>query len=377
MTTEPKFTLGIEEEYLLVDRETHALANDPPAAFMDECHRRSGQQIAPEFLSSQVEVATKVCRTIAEAREDLCQLRRVIVDVSAEHGLAPIAASTHPSAIWSEQLHTQRERYENFEQEMQAAVRRLLICGMHVHVGIEDNELRIDLMNQMRYFLPHLLMLSSSSPFWQGEDTGLRSYRLTVFDALPRTGITPVFSSYAEYQRHVAVLTDAGIIEDGSMVWWDIRPSVRYPTLETRVLDVCTNIEDSLCLAALTTCLLRMLYRLRRANQSWRIYNPMLLDENRWRAMRYGFSDGLLDLAKNSVVPFPELLEEILELISEDAKALDCVAEVQHARTIVSRGSSSDQQLRVYHEALAGGADNKEALDDVIRFLVAETAAGL
>ena len=220
-------------------------------------------------------------------------------------------------------------------------------------------------------------MLSSSSPFWQGEDTGLRSYRLTVFDALPRTGITPVFSSYAEYQRHVAVLTDAGIIEDGSMVWWDIRPSIRYPTLETRVLDVCTHIEDALCLAALTTCLLRMLYRLRHANQSWRIYNPMLLDENRWRAMRYGFSDGLLDLAKNSVVPFPELLEEILELIAEDAEALDCVAEVQHARTIVSRGSSSDQQLRVYHEALAGGAENKEALDDVIRFLVAETAAGL
>jgi glutamate---cysteine ligase / carboxylate-amine ligase len=296
MTTEPQFTLGIEEEYLLVNRDTLQLANDPPESLLEECRARSGEQIAPEFLRSQVEVGTIVCRTIAEAREDLSRLRRIIVEVAGNHGLAPIAASTHPSAIWSDQKHTARPRYENFEKEMQAAVRRLLICGMHVHVGIDDNELRIDLMNQLRYFLPHLLMLSSSSPFWEGRDTGLRSYRLTVFDALPRTGLTPMFNSYAEYQRHVAVLADAGIIEDGTMVWWDIRPSVRYPTLETRVLDVCTHIEDALCLAALTTCLLRMLYRLRLANQSWRNYNPMLLEENRWRAMRYGFSDGLLDL---------------------------------------------------------------------------------
>ena len=377
MTTEPQFTLGIEEEYLLVNRDTLQLANDPPESLLEECRARSGEQIAPEFLRSQVEVGTIVCRTIAEAREDLSRLRRIIVEVAGNHGLAPIAASTHPSAIWSDQKHTARPRYENFEKEMQAAVRRLLICGMHVHVGIDDNELRIDLMNQLRYFLPHLLMLSSSSPFWEGRDTGLRSYRLTVFDALPRTGLTPMFNSYAEYQRHVAVLADAGIIEDGTMVWWDIRPSVRYPTLETRVLDVCTHIEDALCLAALTTCLLRMLYRLRLANQSWRNYNPMLLEENRWRAMRYGFSDGLLDLAKNSVVPFAELLEEILELIAEDAEALDCVAEVRHARTIVQLGSSSDQQLAVYNSAIAAGAAVDEALAEVVRFLVRETAAGL
>ncbi|MDG1462489.1 MAG: carboxylate-amine ligase [Gammaproteobacteria bacterium] len=377
MGAEPAFTLGIEEEYLLVDVNTLELANDPPASLLDDCQKLSGKQIAPEFLRSQVEVGTKVCTNISEAREDLTHLRRIIVDVAATHGLAPIAASTHPSAIWSEQKHTDRQRYANFEMEMQAAVRRLLICGMHVHVGIEDDELRIDLMNQMRYFLPHLLMLSSSSPFWEGQDTGLRSYRLTVFDALPRTGVTPVFESYAEYQRHLEVLTKAGVIEDGTMVWWDIRPSARYQTLETRVLDVCTNIEDALCIAALTSCLFRMLYRLRLGNQRWRIYNPMLLDENRWRAMRYGFDDGLLDLAKGKVVPFPELLDEILELITEDAEALGCTAEVEHARIIIKRGSSSDRQRVVYLDAIDSGADSTEALREVVRFLAAETAQGL
>jgi len=377
MTATPEFTIGIEEEYLLVNAETLELENDPPASLLEDCQSLSGEQIAPEFLRSQVEVGTKVCRNIGEAREDLSNLRRIIIDVAAKHGLAPIAASTHPSAIWSEQKHTDKERYDDLAAEMQAAVRRLLICGMHVHVGIGDDELRIDLMNQMRYFLPHLLMLSGSSPFWEGEDTGLRSYRLTVFDALPRTGLPPVFESYAEYQRHIGILENACVIEDASRVWWDIRPSMRYPTLETRVMDVCTNVEDALCMAALSSCLLRMLYRLRLANQRWRIYNPMLLNENRWRAMRYGFDAGLLDLAKGRVVPFSELLDEILELIAEDADALGCVNEVQHARVILQRGSSADRQRAVYKDAVAAGADRAEALSAVVQFLVTETAAGM
>jgi len=377
MTNEPKFTLGVEEEYLLLDKDSLQLISESPPGFMDACKDALGSQVSPEFLSSQIEVDTRVCQNISEAREDLSNLRRTIISIADQFGIAPIAASTHPFADWSEQKATQRERYAHLEMEMQAAARRLLICGMHVHVGVEDDDLRIDLMNQMRYFLPHLLMLSSSSPFWEGQDTGLRSYRLTVFDALPRTGLPPIFESYADYQRHVEVLTDAGIIEDASMIWWDIRPSVHYPTLETRILDVCTNIEDALCMAALSTCLLRSLYRLRQQNQRWRIYNPMLLDENRWRAMRYGFEYGLMDLAKSRLVSFDLLIEEIIELVTEDAEALGCVYEVQHARTILARGSSADQQLAVYHQAKSDGAGEEEALRKVAEFLVSETAAGL
>jgi carboxylate-amine ligase len=247
---------------------------------------------------------------------------------------------------------------------------------MHVHVGIEDDDLRIDLMNQLRYFLPHLLAMSTSSPFWESLDTGLRCYRLTIFDALPRTGLPQRFDSYAEYQRHVDILVHAGLLEDATKIWWDIRPSARYPTLETRIFDVCTNLDDAVALAALTVCLLRMLYRLRVKNQRWRIYNSMLLYENRWRAMRYGTDESLLDLARGQLVPFGELIEEMLLLTEQDAVALDCQAEVVHVREIIARGTSAHQQVTVYEEAIAGGVSHEEALRAVVRFLIEQTAAG-
>ena len=260
---------------------------------------------------------------------------------------------------------------------MQAAARRLLICGMHVHVGIEENELRIDLMNQMSYFLPHLLALSCSSPFWEGRDTGLKSYRLTVFDALPRTGIPERFASYAEYERHIRILMDAGLIEDSTRIWWDLRPSARYPTLETRIMDVCTRLDDTVALAAMLVCIMRMLYRLRTHNQRWRIYTPMLIRENRWRAMRYSFDEGLIDLAKGAVVPFDELLEEIFGLIAEDADALGCTAEVGHVRDILSRGTSAHRQLKTFELSQATGASTQDALNAVVDVLIEDTAAGL
>ena len=247
----PPFTLGIEEEYLLVDRETRGLVVDPPDSMMKECEKLCGSQVTSELLRSQIEIGTKVCNNVQEAREDLRRLRKIIVDVANDHGFAPIAASTHPFSSWVDQKQTPKDRYEALTLEMQAAARRLLICGMHVHVGIDDNELRIDLMNQMSYFLPHLLALSCSSPFWEGGDTGLKSYRLTVFDALPRTGIPERFASYSEYQRHVQILIDAGLIEDATRIWWDLRPSARYPTLETRVMDVCTRLDDTVALTAI------------------------------------------------------------------------------------------------------------------------------
>jgi len=374
---EPAFTIGIEEEYLLVDRETRGLADDPPTAMLDECEKRCKGQVSPEFMRSQIEVGTRVCRNIREARRDLSRLRRVITEVAEEHGLAPIAASTHPFSRWTDQKHTPKTRYQALATEMQAAARRLLICGMHVHVGIEDDAMRIDLMSQMSYFLPHLLALSCSSPFWEGKDTGLKSYRLTVFDALPRTGLPEHFSSFGEYQRHVDVLVSAGIMEDATKLWWDQRPSARYPTLETRVMDVCTLIDDTMALAALVVCILRMLFRLRVDNQRWRIYPNMLIHENRWRAMRYGFDEGMIDLAKGRVIAFESLLEELLELVAEDAEALDCVAEVRSVRHIIERGTSAHRQLETYREALSEGADHQGALQTVVDHLIAETAMGL
>lgn len=371
---EPSFTLGIEEEYLLVDRKTLDLVNDPPVEIIEECRRRHHGQVAPEFLRSQIEIGTQVCHTIDEARTDLVRLRNDVIEVADAAGLAPIAASTHPFGLWSEQMHSPVRRYRDLADEMQAAARRLLICGMHVHVGIDDDELRIDLMNQMSYFLPHLLALSTSSPFWEGSDTGLKSYRLTIFDALPRTGLPEHFASHAEFKRHVDVLINAGLLEDASKIWWDLRPSARYPTLETRIFDVCTNLDDAIGLAALTLCIMRMLYRLRVKNQRWRVYNPILLNENRWRAMRYGTDERMLDLAKGTLVPFSTLLDELLDVIGKDAEALNCVSEVQHLRTILDRGTSAHRQVEVFENAKRDGADQQEALREVVRDLIVETA---
>ena len=373
----PEFTIGVEEEYLLVDKETRGLVIDPPKSLIGECEELCSSQVTSELLRSQIEIGTKVCQNVQEARADLARLRKIIIDVAGRHGLAPIASSTHPFSRWAEQKHTEKDRYESLTAEMQAAARRLVICGMHVHVGINDDALRIDLMNQMSYFLPHLLALSCSSPFWEGRDTGLKSYRLTIFDALPRTGVPERFASYAEYQRHVDILIGAGLIQDSTKIWWDLRPSGKFPTLETRIMDVCTRMDDAISLAALLVSIMRMLYRLRLENKRWRIYTPMLIKENRWRAMRYSFDEGLIDLAKGRVVPFEELLEEMLSLVADDAEALGCAAEVADVREIMSRGTSAHRQLKTYELAQAAGNSEEDCLKAVVDTLVADTADGL
>ncbi len=374
---EPSFTLGVEEEYLLVDKETRGLVIDPPDTLMAEAVEKCGSQVTPELLRSQIEIGTKVCNNIQEAHEDLARLRRNIIEVANNHGLAPIAASTHPFSSWKDQKHTEKDRYDQLTHEMQGAARRLVICGMHVHVGIDDDELRIDLMNQMSYFLPHLLALSCSSPFWLGQDTGLKSYRLTIFDALPRTGVPERFASWAEYERHVAIMQDAGLIKDSSRIWWDLRPSGRFPTLETRIMDVCTRLDDTVALASLLTCIMRMLFRLRTRNQRWRLYTPMLIRENRWRAMRYSFDEGLIDLAKGRVVPFTELMDELCSLIAEDAHALGCEKEVKGVHDILTRGTSAHRQLKDYELERASGANVEDSLKAVVDTLIQDTAEGL
>jgi len=373
----PQFTIGIEEEYLLVDKATRSLVVNPPKSLLKECKELLGNQVTNELLLSQIEIGTKVCHNVQEAHEDLSKLRKNIVEVTARHGLAPIACSTHPFSRWSEQEQTPKDRYELLTREMQAVARRMLICGMHVHVGINDDELRIDLMSQLSYFLPHLLSLSCSSPFWNGEDTGLKSYRLTIFDNLPRTDIPTEFQSFSDYKRHIEILTNAGVMEDSTKIWWDIRPSAKYPTLETRIMDVCTRIDDAISLAALVVSTLRALYRLRMKNQRWRDYSSMLIRENRWRAMRYSFDEGLIDFGKGSIVPFEELLDEFIEISIEDAKTLGCDKEVMATKNILKRGTSAHRQLKTYELSIAAGKNKDEALNDVVDMLINETAADL
>ncbi|MGI9364268.1 MAG: carboxylate-amine ligase [Rhizobiaceae bacterium] len=368
---EPSFSLGIEEEYLLVDQETLDLTAAPDA-LMNECVDRLEGKVSPEFLQCQIEVGTGVCETIAEAHSDLSHLRKTIAEVCGKFGLAPLAVSTHPFARWQEQSFTDKERYRTLEKDLAGVARRMLICGMHVHVGLDDNDLRADLLNQFSYFLPHLLALSTSSPFWEGAETGLRSYRLTVFDNLPRTGLPPEFSSYAEYERSVQTIINSGTIEDATKIWWDLRPSARFPTLESRICDVSPRLSDTISIAAIIQCLFHMLYTLRRSNQRWRVYDRFLIEENRWRAQRYGMSEGLIDFGRGEVVPFAELIDELIELLMPHAEALGCVEELQSASHIVKRGTSSDRQVDVYHNAKASGASHHEALKEVVRSLISE-----
>jgi glutamate---cysteine ligase / carboxylate-amine ligase len=374
---EPALTLGIEEEYLLVDLDTRELVTRQDPGFMRACQAELGEQVTHELLQSQVEVGTVVCRTIADARRDLARLRATVSRVAQRFGMGLIAASTHPSAAWQEQRNVDLDRYRNLTEDYQAIARRLVICGMHVHAGIEDDELRIDLMNQLSYFLPHLLALSTSSPFWQGQDTGLKSFRLTLMGNLPRTGIPELFESYGEWQRLLAEMDETGVCDDATKIWWDARPSAKHPTLEMRICDVCTSIEDTLTIAALYQALLGALWRLRARNQTWRLYRPILIGENKWRAQRFGTEGRLADYGRRSLVPFPDLLDELIALVADEAERLGCRAEVERARGIVTRGTSADRQLWLYKAALTAGANEGEARRQVVDWLLQETVAGL
>jgi len=372
----PTFTIGIEEEYLLVDLETLDLAVAPDQ-LMQDCQAELADQVSPEFLQCQIEIGTKVCNDISEARQDLVRLRECIHRVAGRYGLAPIAASCHPFADYHVQHHTDKDRYNALHKDLAGVARRMLICGQHVHIGIDDDETRIDLMSQFAYFLPHLLALSTSSPYWVGEDTGLASYRLTIFDNLPRTGLPPNFGSWAEYERSVQLIVSTGAIEDSSKIWWDVRPSARFPTLESRICDVSPRLEDTLCIAALTQCIMRMLWRLRTNNQRWRIYDRFLIGENRWRAQRYGMSEGLIDFGAGGVKPFADLIEELIGLVQEDAHALGCEAEVARVRDLIAHGTSSERQRHVYAGTRTAGGDHQAALRAVVDSLIGEFTEGL
>ncbi len=366
-------SIGIEEEYLLVNPQSRELAKHQAAGFMDRCKALLGDRVMHEMLQSQIEIGTSVCQSITEARSELLELRQGVASVAHDFDLCIIAASTHPWSLWSEQEPVDMERYRIMGVEQASIARRMAICGMHVHAGIPDKDLRIDLMNQVSYFMPHLLALSGSSPFWEGIDTGLKSMRPTISGHLPRSGLPETFDNWNDWIEMIDDMTACDMLNDPSRIWWDLRPSVRHPTLEIRICDVCTWVEDALCVAALYQSLLTFLTHLRANNQRWRQYRRILILENKWRAQRYGVDAELGDFGKRKAVPFAALIDELVELLRPHADSLGCLKEVEHAREIARRGSSSDQQLRVYNEKLANGASDREAQIAVVDWLMAES----
>jgi len=375
--TAPSLSLGLEEEYLLVDPTSRDLVAAPPEGFMARCQERLGDRVAYELLQAQVEVGTSVCPDVAEVRRQLTRLRATVALTARDFGMAMIAASTHPFANWRAQRRVDKERYNTLVRDMAALAERMVICGMHIHAGIEDEELRIDLMNQATYFLPHLLALSTSSPFWEGHATGLKAYRPTIFGDLPRSGLPEYFASADEWRHMVHQLEQTGLCDDASKIWWDLRPSIRFPTLEMRICDICTRLEDTIAITALWQSILATLYRLRAANQTWRRYRRTLVDENKWLAQRHGISGALADYGALAQKPFALLLEELILLVRPEAERLGCLDEVLKARHIVERGTSADRQLAVYTQARAEGASEREATLAVVDWLIAETLVGL
>jgi len=368
-------TIGIEEEYLLVDAETRALASRPPEHFMVRCKDILGPSVSHEFLKSQVEIGTGVCARVTEARAELLALRRAVAEAAESCGMRLIAASTHPWSHWHDQEPVDLERYRILNAEHRSLTRRLSICGMHIHAGIRDENLRVDLMSQVAYFLPHLLALSTSSPFWEGRDTGLKAFRPTIMGDLPRSGLPETFESWNDWTELIADLANMGLVNDPSMIWWDLRPSAHHPTLELRICDVCTTLDDAIAIAALYQSLLGFLIELRRNNQRWRQYRRILVSENKWRAQRYGVDAELGDFGRGTTQPFAVLIEEMIALFGAHATALGCRAEVEHARTIVRRGTSADRQLAIFNAARREGASEREAQVAVVDWLVAETVA--
>ena len=376
MSRDHHSTIGIEEEYLLVDLDSRDLCADPPEALMQACRDLLGERVTPNSCAARSRSARRSATRSPTRRRELALYRTTIAAEAKRHGIGLVAASTHPFAEWSQQITTSKERYTTLARDLRTVVQRQLICGMHVHVGVADEDVRIDLHAQLVYFLPHFLALSTSSPFWRGRSTGLKSYRTAISVELPRAGLPQTFSSAAEYRRMVDLLVKTKRIEDASKIWWDLRPSHKFPTLEMRITDVCTRLDDGVAIAALYQSTAEMLLSLKRRNQRWRHYMNALVAENRWTAQRHGANADLIDFGRGEAVPLRDLIEELIGLVGEEADALGCRAEVEHARAIVESGTSADRQIAVYESRMQAGRSSSEALHDVVDHLLAETLEG-
>ncbi|PZQ50853.1 MAG: carboxylate-amine ligase [Rhodovulum sulfidophilum] len=366
----PSFSLGIEEEYLIVDPVTRDLVAEPAPGFFAECRAALGDQVSAEFLRCQVEVGTRPHRGVTAAVAELRDLRATVARAAAAHGHAVIAASTHPFARWRAQSHTPKPRYDRIWSEIGEPADRLMICGMHMHVGIENPDLRVALMNAVSGFLPHLLALSASSPFWEGHDTRLACHRLTMMDALPRTGLPDPMASHAEYRAMVDRLVEAGCLEDATKIWWDIRPSDRFPTLEQRVTDVCPRLDDVAALAAFYQSLLAFLYRRHHEGRPWPARPGTLVRENRWRAQRHGHMARLIDFERRPPPEMAAAVADWIELLGPDAELLGCGHALEGLRRIAAEGTSATRQRVVHAEAVARGADDAAALRAVVDHLI-------
>ncbi len=343
------FTLGIEEEFQIVDPQTRELKSHV-SEILDEGRLLLGEKIKPEMIQSMIEVGTGVCANIQEAREDITKLRCIISSLARKKGMEIVAASTHPFSKWSEQEIFEHDRYKLLVQELQMVARSLLIFGVHVHVAIHDLDHRIHIMNAARYFLPHVLAMTTSSPFWLGFNTGLKSYRSEVFKKFPRTDIPDHFESHQQFQGYVDLLVKMNCMQDATKIWWDIRPHPLFPTLEFRICDIPTRVDDTIAVAALFQAIVAKLHLLIEKNLGFRLYHRRLIQENKWRAVRYGLDGKLLDLGKQKEVPVKDLIRELLEFVDDVVDELDSRKEIEHIHTILDRGTSADEQLRVYEE---------------------------
>jgi carboxylate-amine ligase len=366
-TNVPRLTIGIEEEFQIVDGDGQL--KSASETLLAAARPRLGEQIKPEMMQSVIEAGTKICADISEAHAEITTLRGTLAALLQPVGLRIASAGTHPFSHWQDQQVTEAERYKILEDELQDVIRELLIFGLHVHVGIADPEARVEVMNEARYFLPHLLAISTSSPFWLARNTGLKSYRQVIWGRFPRTGIPPNFSSYDEYENFVELLVKTRSIDNGRKIWWDLRPHAVFPTIEFRICDAATRIEETLCLAALTQAICAKLLVLRDKNQGFRRYLPSLIQENKWRAMRAGMDAKLIDFGKQTEVPMKDLAVELLEFIDDVVDALGSRKEAEYLQTIVRDGTSADRQIRVWKET--------GHLHTVVDSVATETIAGV
>jgi glutamate---cysteine ligase / carboxylate-amine ligase len=359
-----RFTIGVEEEFQIIDPETMALRSHVIQLLTAASHGL-GDQVKQEMHQSIVETGTKICDNVSELRLEMHRTRGELVSAAERTGLQVAAAGTHPFSSWIDQVISPGERYQHIVEEMGQLARSLLIFGMHVHVAMPDKQTTIDMMNMVRYFLPHLLALSTSSPFWMGRNTGLKSFRTTVFRRFPRTGIPETFESWSAYENFVNLLVKLNCIDTGKKIWWDVRPHPAFGTLEFRMFDVATRVEEAVSIAALTQAIVVKLHKLYTKNISWRLYRRALIEENKWRAARYGIEGKFIDFGKEAEVPMRELIPELLDFVDDVLDELSSRSAVEYIHTIMNKGTSAERQLRVYEQT--------GDLKDVVRHLVSET----
>lgn len=362
-----RFTIGVEEEFQIIDPETLELRSHVVQLIKEAASRGLGDELKQEMHQSIVETGTKICENVSELRLEMHRTRSKLVSVAESTGLQVAAAGTHPFSSWIDQVISPGERYQNIVEEMGQLARSLLIFGMHIHVAMPDRQTTIDIMNMVRYFVPHLLALSTSSPFWMGRNTGLKSFRTTVFRRFPRTGVPEQFDSWSAYENFVNLLIKLNCIDNGKKIWWDVRPHPTYGTLEFRMFDTATKVEEAVAIAALTQAIVVKLHRLYTGNMGWRMYHRALIEENKWRAARYGIEGKMIDFGKEEEVPMRSLIPELLELVDDVVDDLGSRGAIEYIHTILNEGTSAERQLRVFQQT--------GDLKNVVKHLVAETRA--